>query len=99
MLEFSKHFIIETNASATVVGAILVQDYHPLAFFSKKMGPKMQATSAYIKELFSVIEAARKWHQYLISKSFSIYTDVKSLSNLLSKTFQTPEQQKWACKL
>jgi len=37
--DFSQHFVVETNASTVVVGAVLSQNNHPLSFFSKKMCP------------------------------------------------------------
>lgn len=99
LLDFTKQFIIETDASSVVIGAVLSQDGHPIAFFSKKMCPIMQASSVYVREMYAVTEAVKKWRQYLIGKKFHIYTDQKSLRNLLLQQIQTPEQQKWASKL
>jgi hypothetical protein len=46
---FSKPFCIETDASAGGVGAILMQDHHPIAYVSKALGPKMRGLSTYEK--------------------------------------------------
>lgn len=59
----------------------------------------MQASSVYVREMFAIVESVKKWHQYLIGRHFHIFTDKKSLKNLLVQTIQTPEQQKWAAKL
>jgi len=81
--DFSKDFVIETDASAMAIGDVLSQASHPPAFFSKKMCPKMQAASTYVREMYVITEAIKKWRQYLIGRKFLIYTDQKSLKNLL----------------
>ncbi|MCI93006.1 hypothetical protein A2U01_0114304, partial [Trifolium medium] len=48
------------------IGAVLMQDGHPLAYFSKKLGPRLQSASVYIKELHAITEAVLKWRQYLL---------------------------------
>jgi len=89
---FTLSFIMETYASVVAVGAVLSQQECPLAFFSKKMCPCLQASSTYIKEMYVITEAVKKWRQYFLGNHFKIYTDQKSLNTLISQTIQTPEQ-------
>ena len=97
--DFTRDFVIETDASHYGIGAVLMQDNHPISFFSKKIGPKLQASSTYIKELHAITEAVRKWRQYLLGRFFVIRTDHKSIKELLQQVIQTPEQQVYVRKL
>lgn len=54
---FDRGFEVETDASNTGVGAVLLQDGHPLTFFSKALGLRNQGLSAYEKEFMAVIMA------------------------------------------
>ncbi|XP_021852236.1 uncharacterized protein [Spinacia oleracea] len=55
--DFSKTFVLETDGSKTGIGAILMQDNHPLAFISRSLGPKWQRLSVYEKELLAIVFA------------------------------------------
>ena len=57
---FSKAFEITTDASSCAIGAVLSQQGHPLAYFSKKMGPQMSSASAYTREMYAITEAVKK---------------------------------------
>jgi hypothetical protein len=62
--DFSKTFVLETDACATGVGAVLMQEGHPLAFICKALGPKNQALSIYDKECLAILLAIDKWKSY-----------------------------------
>ncbi|XP_057786354.1 uncharacterized protein LOC131003815 [Salvia miltiorrhiza] len=97
--DFSKTFYVETDASDFGVGAVLLQEAHPIAFFSKKLGPRRRVTSTYHKELYAIVEAVQKWRQYLLGSEFVIRSDQKSLRELLQQVIQTPDQQLYIRKL
>lgn len=86
---FSEPFVIETNASGTAIGAVLMQNKHPLAYFSKGLGPWLVHASTYIWELHAIVAVVRKWRQYLLGRSFTILTDHKSLRELMTQVIQT----------
>ena len=77
--DFHQPFILETDASDTGLGAVLMQDGHPLAFLSKPLCPKNQALSTYEKECMAILMAVEKWRPYLQHKEFITKTDHKSL--------------------
>jgi hypothetical protein len=97
--DFAKVFCIETDACHTGVGAVLLQEGHPLAFISKPLGPKTQGLSAYEKEYLAILVAVEQWRSYLLHGEFIIYTDQKSLIHLNEQRLNTPWQQKVFTKL
>jgi hypothetical protein len=96
--DFSKPFILETDASGIGIGAVLSQAGHPIAYFSKKLGPTSQKQSAYLREFRAITEALAKFRHYLLGHKFVIRTDQQSLKSLLDQNLQTPEQQAWLHK-
>jgi len=97
--DFTKLFVLEIDAASIPIGAVMSQDGHPIVLFSKKMCNRMQSASIYVREMFAITESINKWRQYLVGRHFHIYTNQKSLKNLVAQTIQTPKQQKWASKL
>ena len=59
--DFSKTFVIETNASSVGIEGVLMQDGHPLADFSKKLGSRTMKASTYLRELRAMVESVAKW--------------------------------------
>ena len=97
--DFSKPFHIETDASGSGVGAVLVQEGHPLAYISKSLGPKNQGLSTYEKEYLAILVAIEQWRHYLLHGEFYIHTDQQSLIHLNEQRLHTPWQQKVFTKL
>jgi hypothetical protein len=97
--DFSKRFEIETDACGTGVGAILMQQGHPLAYVSRGLGPQTQGLSTYEKEYMAILLAIKKWCAYLQHAEFTIHTDHCSLSHLEEQCLHTSWQQKVFTKL
>ncbi|KAJ1686917.1 hypothetical protein LUZ63_018307 [Rhynchospora breviuscula] len=99
MPDFSKPFILETDASDIGIGAVLMQGRRPLAYFSKALGIKNQGMSTYEKEFLAVVTAVQKWKHYLMGGHFVIKTDQISLKYLLEQRVHNMLQHKGLCKL
>ncbi|WVZ71633.1 hypothetical protein U9M48_020200 [Paspalum notatum var. saurae] len=97
--DFTQSFTVETDASATGIGAVLLQHGHPIAYLSKALGPKAQALSTYEKECLALLLAISKWKSYLQHKEFTILTDHKSLVHLTEQRLHEGLQQKAFLKL
>ena len=96
---FAKPFCLETDACKNGVGAVLLQEGHPLAFLSKPLGTKTQGLSTYEKEYLAILIAVDQWRHYLLHAEFIIFTDQKSLIHLNEQRLNTPWQQKVFTKL
>lgn len=59
--DFSKPFVLETDACHGGVGAVPMQEGRPIAFLSKVLANKHLGLSIYEKELMGVIMPVQKW--------------------------------------
>lgn len=97
--DFNVPFTIETDACGTGVGAVLMQQGHPVAYLSKALGVKNSKLSIYEKEFLAVIMAIDKWRQYLQRGPFEILTDHRSLCSLGDQQLTTDLQKKAMSKI
>ena len=68
--DFSKQFIVEADASKTGIGAVLMQENHPICYISRALGPRHQNLSVYEKELLAVVHDVQTWNSYLAHNKF-----------------------------
>jgi hypothetical protein len=86
---FTKPFIIETDASNGGVGAVLMQAGHPIAFLNKALGPKSRGLSTYENKFMAILLAVQQWRSYLQQGEFIIHTYHKSMSQLNEQRLHT----------
>ncbi|KAK1678256.1 hypothetical protein QYE76_039104 [Lolium multiflorum] len=97
--DFSKTFVVETDACDTGIGAVLMQEGHPLAFLSKLLSKLHQSLSIYEKEFLALLMAVDRWRPYLQRDEFIIKTDHHSLCFLEDQNLQSPLQRKAMARL
>lgn len=99
MPNFKKQFILETDACDFGIGAMLMQDHHPLAYLSKHLCPRNQTLSVYEMECLAILMVVEKWRPYLQHGKFLIRTDHKSLLHLTEQRVTSRLQHKALLRL
>jgi hypothetical protein len=90
--DFTKPFVIHTDASKVQLGAVISQDDRPIAFYSRKLNPAQTRYTTTERELLSIVETLKEFRNILLGHSIQIYTDHK---NLTFSTFNTDRVMRW----
>ncbi len=85
--DFSKSFVLQTDASEVGVGAILSQADkegldHPVAYFSRKLLPRERKYSTVEKECLAIKLGVEVFWVYLYGKPFQIQTALQWLDSV-----------------
>ncbi|XP_056855327.1 uncharacterized protein LOC130504721 [Raphanus sativus] len=83
------------DASGVGVGAVLMQEKKPIAFFSEKLGGATLNYPTYDKELYALVRALQTWQHYLWPKEFVIHTDHESLKHLKGQQKLNKRHARW----
>ena len=90
--DFSKKFVIHTDASHFQLGAVISQEGKPIAFYSRKLNPAQTRYTTTERELLSIVETLKEFRNILLGYEIEIHTDHK---NLTCKNFNTERVMRW----
>lgn len=92
---------ISVDASQYGLGAVLLQEGHPIAYASSSLTETQQRYSQIEKELLAVLVGCKKFHYYIFGTKFEIETDHKPLIGLLQKPIDklSPRLQRMVLEL
>ncbi|XP_026378796.1 uncharacterized protein LOC113273262 [Papaver somniferum] len=91
--DFSKKFILEADACDLDIGAVLMQDGRPIAFYRKPLGPRAAALSTYEKELLEIVQY-KKGSDNKVDDALSRRAHLQATCSALSLS-----QPSWATEL
>ncbi|KAJ9519141.1 hypothetical protein QJQ45_007703 [Haematococcus lacustris] len=93
--DHSKPFQVHCDASLEGIGAVLMQDGYPLAYYSRKLIPAEINYTTGEQELLALVSACQQWRCYLEGVPFTLYTDHKPLISLPTQTILSRRQTRW----
>lgn len=101
--DYSKPFIIQTDASNFGIGAVLVQgegdDEKVIAYLSQKLTSTQQKYQTTERECLAVIGAIEKFRPYIEGSKFKVVTDHASLQWLQNLKDPSGRLGRWALRL
>jgi hypothetical protein len=97
--DFSQPFTMECDASGEGIGAVLMQNRHPLVYKSQNLrGPEFLYT-IYDKDMLAIMQTLAKFRQYLEGAKFVVRIYHNSLKYFLEQKDLNERQQKWFSKI
>ncbi|GFX49431.1 retrovirus-related Pol polyprotein from transposon 17.6 [Trichonephila clavipes] len=101
--DFSKPFLIRTDASNYALGAVLLQgedkEEHPVEFASRLLNPAERNYATTEREALAVVWALNKFRDYIDGKSITVASVYQPLRWLMKLKAPTGRLARWALQL
>ncbi|GFU63799.1 retrovirus-related Pol polyprotein from transposon 17.6 [Trichonephila clavipes] len=90
-----------TDACKLGLGSVLLQQgedgrFYPIHYMSKKNSIQEEKLCSYELEVLAVIEALKKFRNYLLGRKFRIQTDCAAFAKNLDQKELTPKMARWS---
>ena len=101
---FNKPFVLETDASAQGIGAVLSQPQedghlHPIAYASRALSPTESKYAITELETLAVVWAMSHFHSFLYGHSVTVYTDHSAVRAILNSPNPSGRHARWWTKV
>jgi hypothetical protein len=73
--DFNKEFHIYTDASDYQLGAVIMQEDKPLAFYTRKLNKAQSKYTTGEQELLSIVETMKEFQNILLGQRVTVHTD------------------------
>jgi hypothetical protein len=73
--DFEKEFHLYTDASNKQLGAVIMQEGKPLAFYSRKLNSAQTRYTTGEQELLSILETLKEFRDILVGQQVIVHTD------------------------
>lgn len=97
--DFSKPFLVITDASKYAVGGMLAQEHdnfeHPIHYVSKAITGALTKAHSYEQEAFALIVCLKAFRHYLLGTHFTVITDCRALSHFNTTKEISPKVERW----
>ena len=87
--------IIDASEDEVIIGAVLTQHGHPIAFESKKLNSHQWNYPIHDKKMCAIMRVLDPWRSFLLERHFKVYIDHHSLVYLKTQPNLNQRQFRW----